>query len=345
MAVGASRGHALAARARRGRNGMTDDGHTRVDELLEDILAGPDELAAALDQHRRGIDALPPGMLERPTWRLIGMGSSRFAALDAAAMLRSAGRDAAAELGSSGTASPPGPDTLAIVISNSGRTAETVAAATHHRDRSAVLALTAPDSPLAGAADAVLPLVAARAETAGIATLSFRSTVAALPLLAAAAVPALETLIERRAAWLDTAVTALDTGRPIHVLGDASRIGSIEQAALMLREAPRIEASAWDTADWLHVGLYTCYPGDAVLLFTGSLADGEAIAVVHARGARVVAVGEAHPDADVNVPLPDTVAEDPVVRSLVEPAVVDLLAAELWRRTSAETRSEAPGGE
>jgi fructoselysine-6-P-deglycase FrlB-like protein len=296
-------------------------------------------------------------MLDRPRWRLIGMGSSRFAALDAAAVLRGAGRDAVAEVASASDASPPGPDTLAIVISNSGRTPETVAAAARHRDRSDVLALTAPDSPLSAAADAVLPLVAQRPETSGIATLSFRSTVAALSLLAgaaepalggtgiAAAVPSLETLLGRRAAWLDGAVSMLDAGRPIHVLGDGVRMGMIEQAALMLREAPRIEASAWDTGDWLHVGLYTCYPGDSVLLFTGSLADGEAIAVIHARGARVVAVGEGHPDADLNVPLPDGVAGDPVVRSLVEPAVADLLAHELWRRTTAETRSEAPAGQ
>ena len=108
----------------------------------------------------------------------------------------------------------------------------------------------------------------------------------------------------------------------------------------MLREAPRVEAAAWDTGDWLHVGLYTLFPGDAVLLFTGSPADGEAIAVVHARGGRVVAVGEGHPDADLHVPLPDAVTEDPAIRSLVEPAVTDLLAAELWARAEAQTVGE-----
>src|SRR5689334_21155957 len=133
---------------------MTDVERTRVDELLDDILAAPDELAAALDQHQRGISSLPDGLLDRPRWRLIGMGSSRFAALDAAAALRAAGRDAVAEVASASDGSAPGPDTLAIVISNSGRTAETVAAAARHRDRSPVLALTAPDSPLAAQADA-----------------------------------------------------------------------------------------------------------------------------------------------------------------------------------------------
>jgi len=161
----------------------------------------------------------------------------------------------------------------------------------------------------------VLPLVAERAESAGISTLSYRSTVAALVLLGeaenpalgetgiAAAVPALEVLLRDRSDWLADAADILDTGREIHVLGDWARQGTVEQAALMLREAPRIEAFAWDTGDWLHVGLYTLFTGDAVLLFTGSPADGEAIAVVHARGGRVVAVGDDHPDTDLHVPV------------------------------------------
>jgi glutamine---fructose-6-phosphate transaminase (isomerizing) len=321
---------------------------TRVDDLTEDILAAPDELAAAIDLHRKGIAALPEGLLDRPRWVLIGMGSSGFAARDAAAVMRSVGHDAIAEIASASDGTPPGPDTLAIVISNSGRTAEVVAAAAHHRHRSRVIALTSdPASALAAEADAVLPLVGERRETAGIATLSSRSTVAALRLLAgqvdpslgglgiASAVPSLETLLDERAAWLSRAADVLATGRPIHVLGDGVRLGSVEQAALMLREAPRLEAFAWDTGDWLHVGLYTLLPGDAVLLFSGSPADDEAITTVHARGSKVVVVGDDRDDSDIHVPLPVTVTEDAAIRALVEPAVPELLSAELWARAAA----------
>jgi glucosamine--fructose-6-phosphate aminotransferase (isomerizing) len=326
---------------------------TRVDELTEDILAGPDELAAAIDLHKRGIVALPEGLLDRPRWVLIGMGSSGFAARDAAAALRSVGHDAIAEIASASDGTPPGPDTLAIVISNSGRTTETVAAAARHHHRSGVIALTSePASALAAEADAVLPLVGERAETAGIATLSSRSTVAALRLLAgqvdpsqgghgiASAVPSLETLLGDRDAWLTRAADVLATGRPIHVLGDGLRLGSVEQAALMLREAPRMEAFAWDTGDWLHVGLYTLLPGDAVLLFSGSPADDEVIRTVHARGSKVVVVGDDRDESDIHVPLPVTVTDDPAIRSLVESAVPELLAAELWARASATTVGE-----
>jgi glutamine---fructose-6-phosphate transaminase (isomerizing) len=331
---------------------------TRVEAFLADILAGPDELALALDLHGQGIGDLPAEVLARPRWRFTGMGSSRFAALDAAALLRTAGRDAAAELASTSSWSPPGPDTLLVAISNSGRTPEVVAAAEHHRASSFVLGLTAdPTSALAKGSDAVLPLVAERAETAGISTLSYRSTVAALVLLGeaenpalgqtgiAAAVPALEVLLRDRSDWLSDAADILDTGREIHVLGDWARQGTVEQAALMLREAPRIQASAWDTGDWLHVGLYTLLPRDAVLLLAGSPADGEAIATIHARAGLVVSVGPEHPDADLHIALPDTVVRDTAIRALVEPAVGELIAAELWRRAAARTLREAPAGE
>ena len=331
------------------------DGPSRLDQFVEDILVGPDELAAALDHHGRGIAEIPPELLGRPRWRFAGMGSSLFAALDAAAAMRATGRDAAAELASSSSWSPPGHDTLVIAISNSGRTPEVVAAADHHRGHSHVVALTGRvESPLSDRADIVLPLVAGRAEQAGISNLSYRSTVAALRLFSGAvapelgatgmpaAVPALEALLKDRGDWLGGAADALDTGRPIHVLGDGARIGGVAQAALMLREAPRIEAIAYDTGDWLHVGLYTLFPGDVVLLFTGSPADGETIATVHARDARVVTVGAPHPDGDLAIPLPDAAVADPAVRALVEPAVAEVLAAELWRRADAETVSEGP---
>jgi fructoselysine-6-P-deglycase FrlB-like protein len=320
----------------------------RAQSLLEDIEAAPDELAAVIRAQAVAIREVPLGALARPSWRLTGMGSSRFAALDAAARLRSRGLDAHAELASASGGSPGGTDTLVVAISASGRTAEVVAAAERHRGSSFVLALTARgDAALAEAGDAVIPLAALHGETSGIATMTFRATVAALAALAddgdgealrrslAAAPDALRSLLAGRDAWLTRAADVLDGGRPIHVLGDGLRAGAAEQAALMLREAPRLQASAWDTGDWLHVGLYTLVPGDPVLLFAGSPADAEAVAVIRARGGRVVAVGADIAEADVNVPLPERALDDPLVRALVESAVPELLAAELWGRASA----------
>ena len=322
-------------------------GTTRVDRLLDDIEAGPAELAAVVREQAIAIAGLPLGPLARPAWRLVGMGSSRSAAADAAARLRAAGRDACAETASASGGSPGGRDTLAVMVSASGRTPEVLAAAERHRGTSFVLALTArADSPLAAAGDAVVPLAATYREEAGIATMTYRATVAALLALAGEDVPdpaaaslaaapgALRELLDGRATWLDAAASLLDGGRPVHVLGDGLRSGAVEQAALMLREAPRLPAVAFETGDWLHVGLYTLFPGDPVLLLAGSPADAEVMSTVHDRGGRVVAIGAGEGEADLRVALP-AAASDPVVRALVEPAAAELLAAELWRRADA----------
>jgi glutamine---fructose-6-phosphate transaminase (isomerizing) len=334
---------------------IPDPAPDRCVTFLEDVLGGPDELALVLDRHVDAIGALPDRVLDRPRWRLAGMGSSRFAALDTATRLRAAGIDAAAERPSAALGTPPGDDVLLVAISNSGRTHEVVDVARRHAGRSFVIALTRdPGSPLAEAADAVIPLVAGRREAAGIASLSYRSTVAALLLLESgaagephpsrlgAAVPALGEMIAGRHAWLERAADRLDGASAIHVLGDGARSGTLEQAALLLRETARLPALPSDTGEWLHVALYTLFPGDPVLLLAGSDADAEVVATVRDRGGVLVAAGSMDAQADVGIPLPGAATRDDAVRALVEPLVTELLAAELWRRTTASVIREAP---
>src|SRR4051794_830192 len=73
---------------------------------------------------------------------LSGMGSSRFAALDTATALRARGVAAVAELASTGAPTPPGADVVAIAISASGTTEETVEALERHRGVSRTGAVT-----------------------------------------------------------------------------------------------------------------------------------------------------------------------------------------------------------
>ncbi len=147
---------------------------------------------------------------------------------------------------------------------------------------------------------------------------------------------ALQELVAGRHAWLADAADVLDGARAVHVLGDGIRTGTLEQAALVLREGPRIPATPFDTGDWLHVGLYTLVPGDPVLLYGGAPADDEALRTIHRRGGHVVSVGPVRSEeaaADVSIPLPQAAIENRLVRSIVESAVAELLAAELWGRT------------
>jgi fructoselysine-6-P-deglycase FrlB-like protein len=322
---------------------MTTD---RVAQLREDIDAGPEALAGLFDAY--GAPGGPlSGVGGRPA-RVVftGLGSSRYAALTAAVQARRADIPAWVEYASTSAPTPPDEELGLVAISASGRTREVVAAARHHLDISRVVALTNdPDSPLARESDHVLPLLAGQ-EAAGIATRTFRATVAVLGMLvgrwggtgvgAASLRPtvgALRAVMDGSASWLPAAVDLLDGSSTIDVLGDASDAALVQQAALMLREAPRLPAVGHDTADWLHTGVYLADPGHRALSFAGSAADGEVVATIRRRGGETIVVGRQIDGAALTI---DTPALDgPIARGIVLSVIAELLAVELWERASA----------
>jgi fructoselysine-6-P-deglycase FrlB-like protein len=291
-----------------------------------DIDASADALARLLDQAPR--PALAPTDGRSGRLALVGLGSSRFAALIVASHLRAAGRDAWAEYASSDPGTAPAHDLTLVAISASGRTREVVETANRHRGMSRVVAVTNdPGSPLAAHADLVVPLHAGT-EASGIACRTFRATVAALAMLAGvpaddlrSAVAALSTRIESRTDWIGPLADGLDGAPSIDVLADASLLGIAEQGALMLREAPRLPARAYDTGDWLHVGVYLALPGHRALMYPGARTDHEVIATVERRGGTVLRVEPA--------------IGGPIARALADSVAAELVAAELWRRAVA----------
>ncbi len=311
---------------------MTD----RVDQLVADILGGPaalERLLEAYDRAETPLAALLPTMRVMSRVAFTGLGSSRYAAMIASSDLRAAGASAWVEYASTGAPTAPAPDLAFVAISASGGTAEVIASARRHRGTSLVIAVTNdPESELASAADHVLPVFAG-IEAAGVATRTFRATVAVLAMLAgrtpaalASTVSDLTTAIEGRDHWLADMSEALDGAPAIDVLADAGILGLAEQAALMLREAPRLRATARDTGDWLHTAVYLALPGHRALLFPGAAADAEVSATIERRGGTVIPVPSTSSDAD------------PFHRAIVESVTAELLAAELWRRTSAQDR-------
>lgn len=311
---------------------MTD----RVDQLVADILGGPaalERLLEAYDGAETPLAALLPTMRGMSRVAFTGLGSSRYAAMIASSDLRAAGASAWVEYASTGAPTAPAPDLAFVAISASGGTAEVIASARRHRGTSLVIAVTNdPESELASAADHVLPVFAG-IEAAGVATRTFRATVAVLAMLAgrtpaalASTVSDLTTAIEGRDHWLADMSEALDGAPAIDVLADAGILGLAEQAALMLREAPRLRATARDTGDWLHTAVYLALPGHRALLFPGAAADAEVSATIERRGGTVIPVPSTSSDAD------------PFHRAIVESVTAELLAAELWRRTSAQDR-------
>ena len=95
----------------------------------------------------------------------------------------------------------------------------------------------------------------------------------------------------------------------------------------MLREAPRLPAHAYETADWLHSGVYLALPGHRVVVVPGSDADGEVVATVERRAGAVVR-------------LPADPRAGSIVRAIVESVRAEQLAAALWSRVDARDRSD-----
>jgi glutamine---fructose-6-phosphate transaminase (isomerizing) len=279
-----------------------------------------------------------------PTRRIvmIGMGSSRYAAGAVATRMRAAGLDAVAEYASLETGSPPGDGVLAVGISASGGTEETIGALARHRGASDTVALTnRSGSAIERAADSVVSMLAGD-EEGGVACRSFQHTLALLLVLEAsstggadvasvvrAAAEASEDLLERRDAWLPAAADLLAEGSATFTIAPAERLSSAEQAALMLREGPRRIADACEAGDWLHVDVYLTKPLEyRALLFAGSRFDPAILDWIRERGSRVVAVGREVEGADRTVRYRHD--HDPDVALLAEVLVAELVAARWW---------------
>ena len=182
--------------------------------------------------------------------------------------------------------------------------------------------------------DIVVPLHAGR-EASGIACRSFRATVAALALLMGSAGvddlrAAVDGLAKRiampAAADLDAVAADLDGASSIDVVAPPGLLGLAEQAALMLREAPRLPAHAWETADWLHVAVYLALPGHRAVLVPGSPTDDEVAATVERRGGGVHRLDTGDR------------AAGPIERTILGSLAAERLAVASWRRAKANDK-------
>jgi glutamine---fructose-6-phosphate transaminase (isomerizing) len=308
------------------------------DGFLADVLDEPATLARVLDT--ADVGALRAEIERARLVVLTGMGSSRYAALTAAARLRAEGVAAVVEYASTDVPTKPAPDVLAIGISATGNSAETVAALAKHHGTSRTIAITNADDggKLGAVADLTVPLGAGQ-EAGGVACKTFQATLAVLLLAAGAdrhamerAVEAQQQLIDARGEWLDPLLDVLGEAHTVYAIAPASRISSAEQSALMLREGPRIPADATETGDWSHVDVYLSkYPNYTALLFPGSPYDAEALDEwLRPRQAKFIAIGK--PTAGAALHIPYTNADDPLVASLVDVTVAELAAATWWRR-------------
>jgi len=271
---------------------------------------------------------------------LLGMGSSHYANLVAAARLRAAGVPAVAELASSDLLPAVSPDTLVIAVSASAGSVETLDAV----DRLGV--------PFVGVANKAGPLteratrtvwMQAGEERGGVACRSFQHTLAVLLALEshlsgtplppiAQAAEASEDLLSRADAWQPRLAELLIGPHGTHVVAPARRLSSAYQSALMLREGPRLPAVGCETGDWSHVDVYLTKTTDyRMLLLGGSRWEPQLLEWTEQRGSTVVAVGGDVTGSTETLRYAHDEVDD--VRLLTETLVGELLAARAWLDT------------
>jgi glutamine---fructose-6-phosphate transaminase (isomerizing) len=309
--------------------------------FLADLEAKPAALAALAEAFRAGDPLADVPSAQRVL--LVGMGSSRYAAVDAALHLRAAGFDAVAEYASATIGPTSSPDLLVVAISAGGESEETIATVDRYRGTSPVIGLTdAPRSTIATLADVVVPL-GAGGERGGVACRTFQHTQILLraleaklggrPIDAAAlcdrVVEATADLLDRRDAWLPEVSAALDSPDGSFLLAPVERFASAAQGALDIREGPRRQSVACETGDWSHTDVYLAKTLDyRALLFAGSRWDGNALEWLAKRGSTVVAVGAEMPGATATVRYAGD--HDPEVAAFTEVLVPELVAATWW---------------
>lgn len=288
---------------------------------------------------RRGGPRFPASLRlsEVESVTLLACGSSRYAAMVARDWLeRLGGLAVTVEIASEHRYRewPLRPNELFVAISQSGETADTLAALRHARargHRTAALVNVA-ESTMAREADAVLPLRAGR-EIGVASTKAFVAQLAVLALLSVAAGRASGRLDAERAAWfvkrlarLPAAIEATLSLEPV-VAGIAARFDGASSAlfvgrgaahalaaegALKLKEISYVHAEGFAAGELKHGPLALVSPETPVvaLLPSGPLLD-KAIANAHevaARGGRLIVVTD-----ELALPMVRDLADDVVV--------------------------------
>ena len=318
--------------------------------LLEDVETKPAMLRGLATALRDGTGW--PDLGRPRAVLLLGIGSSRYAAEVAARRMRSQGIAATAESSSIARVTPIADDTLVVVISAGGSSAETLAAARAVSTSSRVIGLTnAPSSVLAEVVGWAVPMDAGE-EVSGVASRTYTATLVRLLELevlltggglggladsADAAAAAIDDLLAQRPSWLGEAVEALVGPDGTWLLAPLERSSSAMQGALMFREVPRRLAVGCETGEWSHVDVYLTLGRDyRALVFAGSPWDAQATEWLRRRQSTFWAIGGNLPGAARTLRYAGD--DDPIVALLAEVTVAELLAADVFRAATLTQR-------
>jgi glucosamine--fructose-6-phosphate aminotransferase (isomerizing) len=302
-------------------------------DILDDILDQPRMLAAALQNHLQPgstLDTVVQGILQMRPRRMIltGMGSSLFAAYPA--YLRLLGSGLAAiwiELSEllHYAGGQIGPDTLLVIISQSGETVEALRLLADCRPAGSVLAITNnAESTLAKQSRWVITTGAGPELT--VATKTYSAALLALTLLAERIVG---TTPRELAAMLAPAITAASSvaataqeqieqlapewfiAGPITLVGRGPALATALSGGLLLKETAKVPAEGMSSAQFRHGPLEISGPGHRAIVCAApgpTLALDQKLALeLQAHGSRVLLIGSPAANANIEtIPLPET---------------------------------------
>jgi glucosamine--fructose-6-phosphate aminotransferase (isomerizing) len=300
------------------------------------VRAQPANLRAAAQAMREALGYVDLRPLREGTLVFSGIGASWHALVPAVRALRAAGRRAVAippaELADAPAARL---GDAFVLVSQSGASSETVAALERLAGAHTVAVTADPGSPLARGATARLPL-GPQPDTA-VSTLGYTATLQALGMLA-------DAILAREGDWatvgdlagrtLAASAAAADaTARPmagiraVDAVGAGASAGSAGAAALLVREALRLPATAAETREYLHGPMEPVEPGFGCFVF-GAGRERRLAQALASYGAAVALVGhEAAPAPGVRAfPLPQA---EPLAMPVLEILPVQLVVLRL----------------
>lgn len=280
-------------------------------QLLDEIASQPAGWQQALDLTREAREKLTELVAHRHT-RFLGAGSSFYLGNTAASVWADLGLSASSVPASEPLLHPRrypwGPEHVALAVSRSGTTTETLTALTRAKAAGSVTiaVTTVQGSPMANIADLTL-VVSHGAESATVQTRSFSSQL--MTVLAAAAQVREPALLELLAQWLpdasllvsrsEAAVKNLDTAWDrAYFLGTGTLIGIAQEGALKLKESALTEAEAFQTLEFRHGPKSMVDDRTLVVGLLSKEAEGQELRVMremHEIGAQLLLIGEAPP--------------------------------------------------
>jgi glucosamine--fructose-6-phosphate aminotransferase (isomerizing) len=297
------------------------------------VARQPDALANTFATARNELTGLDLTSLDKPVIGITGIGASFVAAVVGAAELQAKGRRSFAIRSVDMYDGHNLCDAL-VGLSHRGRSVETVTALERLPAATRLAITNDPDSPLAKAANMHLRLnngADATPSSTGYTATLLAMGMAFEKLLeeradAFAAIPELaKQVLATAAAPMERLAKIWSARRAVDCIGAGASLGTADGASLLIREASRIPAAAYDTRHYLHGPMESMDAATAVIIF-GAGREIELARHLDRVGcpALLVTTAEGVTDGEKL-----TIVKVPKVDNLIAQAIVDIFTAQL----------------